>query len=328
MSDKPNYIKSFLKEEVRVWFPCFVLLSIALVVDYLYGVNAEAIAYTLILVLFVGSILLLYRFYCFQRKAKKRQNAIYDIRNGLDYALEPETLQELEYQETIDYLRAQVNDLKSGWDNERMESIDYYTTWIHQIKTPISVMQMILQSEDTEEHRQLQAELFRIEQYVEMVLSYIRLGSTTNDFVIKECDLGEVVKRSVRKYANQFVRKRIQLSFEPKEIHAVTDEKWLGFIVEQILSNAIKYTAKGMVCITISDENVIAIKDTGIGIAKEDLPRIFEKGFTGYNGRADKKSTGLGLYLCKQAADKLNIRLSAESTPGAGSVFYIDLNNR
>ena len=123
-----------------------------------------------------------------------------------------------------------------------------------------------------------------------------------------------------------FVQKKLALRYEPTEAEALTDEKWLSFILEQLLDNAVKYTPAGSVTITVSPEKVLRVADTGIGVAAEDLPRIFEEGFTGYNGRADKAATGLGLYLCRQAADKLHHRLWAESEPGKGSVFCLDLH--
>lgn len=196
---------------------------------------------------------------------------------------------------------------------------------MHQIKTPISVMRMVLQSEDTKEHRELAAELFRIEQYVEMVLGYLRLNSESSDYVFQEYKLDTIIKQAVHKYASQFVRKRIQLRYEPTEITVLTDEKWLLFIIEQLLSNAIKYTHEGSITITVTPDKIIKISDTGIGIAAEDIPRIFEKGFTGYNGRADKKSTGLGLYLCRTAADRLSHKISVQSEAGTGTVFAVDL---
>ena len=210
---------------------------------------------------------------------------------------------------------------------DRSESIDYYTTWVHQIKTPIAAMRMLLQGEDTEEHRELLAELFRIEQYVEMVLCYFRLDSVSSDFLFKEYELDGIIRQAVRKYATQFVRKKIRLQYEPTDIAVLTDEKWLLFILEQLLSNAVKYTEEGTVAIFVDENRVLHIVDTGIGIAPEDLPRVFEKGFTGYNGRADKKSTGLGLYLCRQAANKLSHAMSIQSEVGVGTTVSIDLRS-
>ncbi len=238
----------------------------------------------------------------------------------------PESLGEDDYQEMLWKLKAVFDDNMNLWQRERMESMDYYTTWVHQIKTPISVMRMILQDEDTEEHRELLAELFRIEQYVEMALNWVRLGSDSMDFVFRECDLDHIIRQAVHKYAPQFVRRRIRLSYQPVDKKVLTDEKWLLFIIEQLLSNAVKYTREGGVSIKVTEEDVLEIADTGMGIAAEDVPRIFEKGFTGYNGRADKKSTGLGLYLCSLTAKKLSHKIWAESWAGQGTVVYLDLH--
>lgn len=238
------------------------------------------------------------------------------------------TVEEAELQEILKELGCRMEAALTEWENWRQESMDYYTTWVHQIKTPISVMRMTLEGEDTEEHRELSAELFRIEQYVEMVLSYLRLDSDSSDYVFQEYDLDSIIRQAVHKYAPLFVRKKLRLSYEPVNVKVLTDEKWLLFILEQILSNSIKYTQEGSVSITLAPDKVLNISDTGIGIAPEDLPRIFEKGFTGYNGRSDKKSTGLGLYLCKKAAGRLSHKISVQSKPGAGTVVSIDLDTK
>lgn len=187
-------------------------------------------------------------------------------------------------------------------------------------------MQMILQSEDTEAYHALSAELFRIEQYIEMVLYRFRLDSSANDFVFETVSLDKIIRMAIRKYAPLFIRKKIKIIYNGTDAVVLSDEKWLLFMIEQLLSNAIKYTKNGSVSISVTDSNILTVTDTGIGIAAEDLPRIFEKGYTGYNGRADKKSTGLGLYLCHRAADKLSHKLYVESEVGKGSTFYIDLN--
>lgn len=204
------------------------------------------------------------------------------------------------------------------------DMIAYYTVWAHQIKTPIAAMNLTLQNEDSPLSRRMLGELFRIEQYVEMVLAFLRLGSESSDFIIKEYSLDKMIKESLRKFAGQFIDKRLSITYEPMEKKILTDEKWFALILEQILSNAVKYTQTGGVTITL-EENILCIKDSGIGIAKEDLPRIFEKGYTGYNGRRDKKASGIGLHLCKCACDKLNHRIWADSVLGEGTSFYIDL---
>lgn len=303
----------------------FLFAAIYVVIFFLYDLPLEAVLYAASLCLIAAAIIFGIRFFFYCKRYTKRQELLQYIENRYEELPEPFTLAEKDYSDMILTLgRINVHNLTESRAKER-ESIDYYTTWVHQIKTPISAMDMILQSEDTKEHRELLAELFHIEQYVEMVLSYLRLGSQSTDFVFQRYELDGIIRQAVHKYASQFVRRRIRLIYEPVEAMVLTDEKWLLFIIEQLLSNAIKYTAKGTIKIELADDMVLKISDTGIGIAPEDLPRIFEKGFTGYNGHAHQKSTGLGLYLCRQAAEKLGICISVESTPGEGTTFFLDL---
>ncbi len=257
---------------------------------------------------------------------RERQRVLQNIDILLEELPPPGTLAEADYQEMLAALKTIYDTNFNAWQNERKESMDYYTTWVHQIKTPISVMRMELQEEDTEKNRELLAELFRIEQYVGMALSWLRLGSDSTDFVFREYDLDDIIRQAVRKYAPQFIRNKIRLFYEPVSVRVLTDEKWLLFIIEQLLSNAVKYTRKGSVTIDVTADKIMRISDTGIGIAPEDIPRIFEKGFTGYNGRVDKKSTGLGLYLCSRTAEKLSHKISVESVPGRGTTVSLDLH--
>lgn len=295
------------------------------VVFSLYNVQTEAVLYSFALCVAVAVIILSIHFLRFRKKYLECQRVIDDIMQIAENLPEANSPLEEQYTEIIEKLWSVCRENQNSYRQERSDSIDYYTTWVHQIKTPISAMQMILQSEDTEEYRSLSAELFKIEQYVEMVLCWFRLSSTTNDFVIETVSLDEIIRAAVRKYAPQFIRKKIKIVYDGTECTPLSDKKWLLFILEQILSNAVKYTEKGTVSISVTD-NILKITDTGIGIATEDLPRIFEKGYTGYNGRADKKSTGLGLYLSHKTADKLSHKIYAESEIGKGSTFCIDLN--
>lgn len=213
----------------------------------------------------------------------------------------------------------------SETESLKKDMVQYYSLWIHQIKTPIAAMRLLLQSEDTLQNNELSSELFKIEQYVEMVLSYLKINQNSNDLVIKRYSLDDIVKQSVRKYAPLFVRKKLGLDLELLDCNILTDEKWLSFVIEQILSNSLKYTYTGKISIYMINTSTLVIKDTGIGIAKEDLPRICENGFTGYNGRTHKKSTGIGLYLCKQILNKLSHTISIESEIGSGTKVLIDL---
>ena len=314
-----------LRQYVKTGLLFLLFAGIFATVFYLYDMETEAVLYAAGLCVIVILLVLCARFPRYYREYHYRQRLLENIAVSYDALPEAGTLEQEDYRNMIEALGRINNTLLTEWEKERQDSLDYYTTWVHQIKTPISVMRMTLQEEDSEEHRELMAQLFRIEQYVDMVLTYMRLGSSQTDFLFREYDLDGIIRQAVRKYAPLFIRSRIRLVYEPVDMRIVTDEKWLLFIIEQLLSNAIKYTVEGTVTIAVSPQQVLSVSDTGMGIAPEDLPRIFEKGFTGYHGRADKKATGLGLYLCKQTAAKLGIGLRVDSAPAQGSTFYLDL---
>lgn len=224
-----------------------------------------------------------------------------------------------------DYLKMLIkltDDLNKSKElnSERYNSmVEYYTVWVHQIKTPIAAISLIVQNmEDRETANRLKAELTRVESYAEMALNYLRLGSESNDLRFEEVDVDSVVRGEIKKMMSMFFAKGLSVDFVPSDIRITTDKKWLGFIIGQFISNAIKYQTEGTIHF-YGDENSFVIQDEGIGIAKEDIPRIFEKGYTGYNGHNEKQSSGLGLYLVKKAADMLNIKVAIESEPGTGT---------
>lgn len=212
----------------------------------------------------------------------------------------------------------------SASDARSREAVDYYTTWVHQIKTPIAAMRLILQEDDTARGRELAAELFRVERYVELVLSYLRLESESTDYLIRETALDALLRQAARKYAPLFIRGRVSLDIQETGLTVLTDEKWLQLAVEQVLSNAVKYAPGGHVTVRGQGEALL-IEDDGAGIAPEDLPRIFERGFTGCNGRMDKRASGIGLYLCRQICRRLGHTIAVESQPGRGTRVSIGL---
>lgn len=315
-----NKVKGYI-----IW--SFFCVGIFLLLFLLTDIRLEAVLYPALLCGVCGLIFLFIGFLRFSAKQQWLERLLGD--QGPYSMSLPDSSDEVErlYQELLQKSEKKHQKEKEQWEERQRDMDDYYAAWVHQIKAPIAVMSLLLQQEDTEQNQQLKAELFRVEQYAEMALSYVRLGEGMKDLVIAQYPLDEIIRKAVRKYAGQFIRKKIRLVYVGTEEIVLTDEKWLSFILEQILSNAVKYTVKGSVTIEVNEKKQLTVSDTGIGIAAEDLPRIFEKGYTGKNGRLDRKSTGIGLYLCKMAADKMGHKLSVESVPGEGSSFTIDLES-
>lgn len=328
MDNKSQFLSvvcAYIKQYIKVLLLFIVFAFVFCIVFSLYNLETEAIYYSIILCAFIGLIYICINFINYYKKHIQ----LYKLQNEISISLEnlpsPKTLMEEDYTNLILNLNKEYKTYISKSDIAKSDMIDYYTMWVHQIKTPISAMKLLIQTSESEISSDLSSELFKIEQYVEMVLSYIRLGSNENDFVIKEYDLDNIVRQAIRKYAPLFIRKKINLDFQPTTYKVLTDEKWLVFVIEQLLSNAIKYTNKGKISIYPLEDKKLVIEDTGIGISQEDIPRIFDKGFTGYNGRTDKKATGLGLYLCKNILDKLSHKISIESEVGVKTKVIIDL---
>ena len=321
-----SVIRGYIKQNIKVIFLFIVFALVFGIVFSLYDLEIEAIYYSVMLCSFIGLIYICINFINYYKKHIQ----LYKLQNEISISLEnlpsPKTLMEEDYTNLILTLNKEYKTYISKSDIAKSDMIDYYTMWVHQIKTPISAMKLLIQTSESEISSDLSSELFKIEQYVEMVLSYIRLGSNENDFVIKEYDLDNIVRQAIRKYARLFIRKKINLDFQPTTYKVLTDEKWLVFVIEQLLSNAIKYTNKGKISIYPLEDKKLVIEDTGIGISQEDIPRIFDKGFTGYNGRTDKKATGLGLYLCKNILDKLSHKISIESEVGVKTKVILDLS--
>ena len=291
----------------------------------LYGLPLGAVLYPAALCAAAGGIILLLslrksRAVCQELSLMQHHPA--DLPDELPAAQSP---QEQAYQALLLALHTDRQKLKSDMNARYHDMTEYYTVWAHQIKTPIAAIRLALQNEDTPLSRRLTGEVGRVEQYVQMALTYLRLGSDSSDYVIRSCALDDIVRPAVRRFAGEFIQRKIQLNYQMLNYTVITDEKWLGFIVEQVLSNALKYTLQGSVSIYMEPEGVLCIRDTGIGIAPEDLPRVFEKGYTGYNGRSHRKASGLGLYLCREILTRLGHSVSAESQVDHGTTIRIDL---
>lgn len=341
------------------------IVFIFAVLFYLYDIPQDAIIYGTQLSLVWGILWLLIDFW----KYYKRHSLLYINKDQFISNAEelPEYMDSIEYdyQELVKELCQEKKELVSQNRISRKEMLDYYGMWVHQIKTPIAAMDILLQNmeqifyqldkemcidsveqepnsiefakketEDSKANKMLEIireampvsdmkmELFKIEQYVEMALNYLRVEDISSDLSFKRYAVDSMVRQVIRKYAKIFISKKIKMNFSPTERYIVTDEKWFVFVLEQLISNALKYTKQGQISIYMQ-RNSLVIEDTGIGIPAEDIPRIFEKGFTGYNGRENKKSTGIGLYLCKNIMDKLQWNITVTSKVGAGTKIYL-----
>ena len=214
-------------------------------------------------------------------------------------------------------------------EREKLNDLmDYYTLWAHQIKTPIAASSLLVgEIEDKKVKNQLEQELFKIESYVNIVLQYLRLESFHEDLVLKKENVEDLVKEIVKKYAIFFIQKGLSLNLHDLDRTIITDRKWFVVILEQVLSNSLKYTSQGGIEIYFQ-EDTLYIKDSGLGIQDADLLRVFERGFSGYNGRLTQQSSGLGLYLSKKIADELGHQISIASQVGQGTTVMISFSEK
>lgn len=318
--------KDYLKQKARYIVLFLLCIAIYIAVFTMYKIPLAAIVYPTLLSFLLCTAIFIYDFI----KLKRKHSLLCRIDTLTSVLITelPETseIDDVDYQRIIELLKHELSEAQNLFDRRFCDTVNYYTVWAHQIKTPIASMHLSLQNEDSPLSRKLEAELFKIEQYVEMVLAFLRLDSVSTDYVFKEHRLDEILRSSIKKFSSDFISRHLRLEYEPTEKAVITDEKWLSFVLEQLLSNALKYTREGCIKIFMRDENTLCIEDTGIGIAAEDLPRIFEKGYTGCNGRSDKKASGLGLYLCKRICENLSIGISAASEVDKGTVISLDFS--
>lgn len=317
-----SYLKRHYK--VIILFALFVLIFTA--VFSLYNLEVEAVFYAALLCLCVGIIAFGFGLWRYIARHKELAELMQNMELGIDRLPEPNGKIEADYQNMLRKLYAQNLKIRCEADSTSRDTEDYYTLWVHQIKTPIAAMRLLLAEDGSTNNSLLHAELFKTEQYVDMVLQYVRLSSDSSDLLIKKYSLDEIIRGSLRKYARLFALKKLDFSFTETELTVLTDEKWLAFVIEQIFSNSLKYTNSGKISIYAEGE-ALFIEDTGIGIRAEDLPRVCEKGYTGASGRADKKSSGIGLFLCKSILTKLGHGIEIGSVVGVGTKVKIDLHN-
>ena len=289
-----NKLWSFLKSEYRVFITLLFVCSIFGGVFLFAGLNMEYFVLGLEIILFALFIFLVMEWFSYVKKEDMAKR--------------------------IEELEIENKALQSKIIDERKDLEEYFLLWIHQIKTPITVCNLILGKPDAD-HR-LKEQMIYIEEYTNMAMNYLKLLERTSDMDIYEVDLDIIISSIVKKYSLIFIEKKISLDYTPTNVKVISDAKWLFIMLEQIISNALKYTKSGKISINFDKELLkLSIKDTGIGIPSKDIKKIFDRGYSGFNGRVNEKSSGLGLYMVGRIAQILNIKIEVYSKLNIGSEF-------
>ena len=214
--------------------------------------------------------------------------------------------------------------LKSEMLNQKDHLNAYFLMWLHQIKTPMTVSKLLLEKPDDTTNTKLKMQLMYIEQYINMAMNYLKMIDHSTDMDITEVNLDDIIKNLLKKYSLLFIHNHISLEYQSNLTYVISDSQWLTILIEQILSNALKYTENGKIAIQyLEEKHALEIRDTGIGIRSEDIPKIFDRGYSGFNGRMNEKSSGLGLYLARKISERLNIQIEVESKLSKGSIFRL-----
>ncbi len=314
IQDKFFFLKSYLYSRRFFLALLILLLGFILIFAFVFDAYRSLLEYVALLLAFLSFLFIgadAWTAYKAYRSQKLQVSA--QAQTPLEKLLQ-ERVEELEYEQKNQLLVEQekYNDL-----------LDYYTLWVHQVKTPIAASSLLIGDlKDKEAKSQLEQELFKIESYVHLVLQYLRLESFHDDLVLKQENLADLVREVVKKYALFFIQQGLSLNLHDLDYTIVTDKKWFLVILEQVLSNSLKYTKEGSIEIYFHEDSLY-IKDTGLGIQNADLLRVFERGFSGYNGRLTQQSSGLGLYLSKKIADQLGHKIAIDSQVGQGTTVSI-----
>lgn len=214
--------------------------------------------------------------------------------------------------------------LKSEMLNQKDDLNAYFLMWLHQIKTPMTVSKLLLEKPNDTTNTKLKMQLMYIEQYINMAMNYLKMIDHSTDMDITEVNLDDIIKNLLKKYSLLFIHNHISLEYQSNLTYVISDSQWLTILIEQILSNALKYTENGKIAIQyLEEKHALEIRDTGIGIRSEDIPKIFDRGYSGFNGRMNEKSSGLGLYLARKISERLNIQIEVESKLSKGSIFRL-----
>lgn len=319
MQDKFFFLKHHMYSRRFILLLLLIVFSIMGMFAFIFEDGRSLLEYQLFLAFLLASFFL----------GMDIASAYKEYRNQLFYASgRPQTALEALLFEKLALLEMDKKNRAIEEREKLNDLMDYYTLWAHQIKTPIAASSLLVgEIEDKKVKNQLEQELFKIESYVNIVLQYLRLESFHEDLVLKKENVEDLVKEIVKKYAIFFIQKGLSLNLHDLDRTIITDRKWFVVILEQVLSNSLKYTSQGGIEIYFQ-EDTLYIKDSGLGIQDADLLRVFERGFSGYNGRLTQQSSGLGLYLSKKIADELGHQISIASQVGQGTTVMISFSEK
>ena len=314
MLDWKQFFLAYLRSRSRLFVYLLSLTFLVLLFQFLFASLGIYFLYFFLLCCFVT--ILFFAWDILVEMQVYRQELLYGEREAQS-PLERALAEKLEAREMELYQQ------RSDSERKLTDLLDYYTLWVHQIKTPIAASQLLVaEVDDRQLKQQLEQEIFKIDSYTNLVLQYLRLESFHDDLVLKQVQIEDLVKEIIRKYALFFIQKALNVNLHNLDKEIVTDKKWLLVVIEQIISNSLKYTKEGGLEIYM-DGQELCIKDTGIGIKNSDVLRVFERGFSGYNGRLTQQSSGLGLYLSKKISEELGHQIRIESEVGKGTTVRI-----
>lgn len=316
-------LMSFLYERRVIYGMYVIFWGLIALTFYLYELQFSPFWDSFLFTVFT---LVVYSFVSYYRYFRKQKQlallATKDLQlSSLIFLPRAETMTEKTYQEVLRLVLENKNQQQEVLQQKQKEILDDFGLWLHQIKTPVAALDLLIQSGQLDP-RTMKNEVFKINDYLQMILNYMRQNLDQADLVFQQLAIDKIIKSVVKKYATFFSQKNLSLQLENLTGVVYSDQKWLVFILEQIIFNAIKYTENGVIRIFFT-ENQLTIEDSGMGIRAEDLPRVFEKGYTGMNGREQQRASGLGLYLSQQAAEKLGCRIYIESEVRKGTKVTI-----
>ncbi|WP_205854530.1 sensor histidine kinase [Planococcus halotolerans] len=308
----------------------FIFIGMALIFAVIFVLGSLPLTlylYSMELALFFLFIYLVTQYF----RYRKRYEAIIQV--GEAHSIKDENIAagtdpaDQLYLEKIEELQQGIREMNNLHAERQADQLDYFTLWLHQIKTPLSAISLLNQSNATPESKKISQEIVRLEDYTHMALNYVKLEETGSDMDLSQVDLDSVIKRAVKKYSILFIYKGIKLNYQPLNTTVLSDGQWLQTLIEQLLSNSLKYTASGSISIYLDPvkEQTLIIEDTGVGIRPEDLPKIFNKGYSGLNGRLHEKSTGLGLFLSRKICRRLGHELTIKSELEKGTRAEINM---